>query len=79
MNLFDLFAKISLDTKDYEKGIQKSKSSLKTFSAAFGTAIKTTANLTKEITSVGNTATNVFAGLVTTASGGIVALGKVVI
>lgn len=77
MNLFDLFAKISLDTKDYEKGIQKSKSSLKTFSAAFGTAIKTTANLTKEITSVGNTAANVFAGLVTTASGGIVALGKV--
>lgn len=77
MNLFDLFAKISLDTKDYEKGIQKSKSALKTFSAAFGTAIKTTANLTKEITSVGNTAANVFAGLVTTASGGIVALGKV--
>ena len=77
MNLFDLFAKISLDTKDYEKGVQKSKSALKTFSAAFGTAIKTTANLTKEITSVGNTAANVFAGLVTTASGGIVALGKV--
>lgn len=77
MNLFDLFAKISLDTKDYEKGIQKSKSALKTFSAAFGTAIKTTANLTKEITAVGNTAANVFAGLVTTASGGIVAIGKV--
>lgn len=77
MNLFDLFAKISLDTKDYEKGIQKSKNALKTFGAAFGTAIKTTANLTKEITSVGNTAANVFAGLVTTASGGIVALGKI--
>ena len=77
MNLFDLFAKISLDTKDYEKGIEKSKSALKTFSAAFGGAIKTTANLTKEITAVGNTAAKVFAGLVTTASGGIAAMGKV--
>lgn len=142
MDLFDLFAKISLDTKDYEKGIKKAKKSAeeyksdvmalaktykkqgmnmsdamtkayqeidksqyesaevsaktskkfsinwenageklektaKKIGSALVTTTKTTANLTKEITAVGNTAANVFAGLVTTASGGIVALGKV--
>lgn len=77
MNLFDLFAKISLDTSDYEKGIKSSQSSLKQFGNSFGAAIKTTANLTKEITNVGATAAKVFSGLVTTASGGIAALGKI--
>ena len=39
MNVFDLFAKISLDTKDYEKGLSESKSSF----SKFGEGLKSAA------------------------------------
>lgn len=41
MNLFNLFAKITLDNSDYEKKIDESKKSASSFSSKIGTAFKT--------------------------------------
>lgn len=41
MNLFNLFAKLTLDTSDYEKKIDTSKKSASSFSSKIGTAMKT--------------------------------------
>ena len=41
MNLFNLFAKITLDNRDYEKKIDESKKSASSFSSKMGTAFKT--------------------------------------
>lgn len=41
MNLFNLFAKITLDNRDYEKKIDESKKSASSFSSKVGTAFKT--------------------------------------
>ena len=40
MNLFELFAKLSLDTSDYEKGLKDSETKTKSFSGKVGTALK---------------------------------------
>lgn len=40
MNVFDLFAKISLDSKDYDKGVNNAKSSFKGLGNAIGNGVK---------------------------------------
>ena len=40
MNLFNLFAKLSLNTEDYEKGLDKSQKQAQSFSSKIGTAFK---------------------------------------
>lgn len=41
MNLFNLFAKLTLDTSDYEKKLKESQKSGSSFSSKFGVAMKT--------------------------------------
>lgn len=45
MNLFELAAKITLDTKDYEDGIEKSKNFASSFADKVGTGLKTAAKI----------------------------------
>jgi hypothetical protein len=62
VNVFELFAKIGLDTKEYEENLGKSESKFKSFGKALGNGLKTAAK-------VGTAA-------IGTASAGIVALTK---
>ena len=62
VNVFELFAKIGLDTKEYEEKLGKSESKFKSFGKALGNGLKTAAK-------VGTAA-------IGTASAGIVALTK---
>lgn len=62
VNVFELFAKIGLDTKEYEEKLGKSESKFKSFGKALGNGLKTAAK-------VGTAA-------IGTASTGIVALTK---
>lgn len=41
MNLFDLFAKISLDSSEYEEGLKKSEKTGKSFASKIGNGLKT--------------------------------------
>lgn len=69
MNLFELAAKISLNTHDFEAGIK----------AAISTAEKAATVITdtvEKITSVGETAAKVVGGVATTVAAGIAALTK---
>lgn len=45
MNLFDLFAKITLDTSEYEEGLDKSEKKGKSFAKSLGGGLKTAAKV----------------------------------
>ncbi len=45
VNVFELFAKIGLDTKDYEDKLEKSESGFKNFGKALGNGLKTAAKI----------------------------------
>lgn len=45
VNVFELFAKIALDTKDYEKGLSDSESKTQKFAQALGNGLKTAAKI----------------------------------
>ncbi|MGN0683758.1 MAG: hypothetical protein ACI4JY_08790 [Oscillospiraceae bacterium] len=45
MNLFELAAKITLDTNDYENGIDKAKDSTSSFASKIGSGLKTAAKI----------------------------------
>lgn len=45
MNLFDLFAKINLDTSEYEEGLDKSEKKGKSFAKSLGGGLKTAAKV----------------------------------
>lgn len=67
MDVFDLFAKISLDTSGFEQGLNNAKSNLKSFSeniSGMGGLLKTAVDGFKAVESVGKTAgTAVMTGL----------------
>lgn len=56
MDLFNLFAKLGLDTSDYEKGLSDAKKEASSFSSKIGTTMK---NVTKAFTAVTAVATTV--------------------
>lgn len=56
MDVFDLYAKISLDTKGYEQGISNAKSSIGGFKSSLGTALKDIAKITAAAVTAGATA-----------------------
>lgn len=56
MDVFDLYAKISLDSKGYEKGLDTAKSSFDGFKTHLGDTLKTVAKLTGAAVSAGATA-----------------------
>ncbi len=45
MNLFDLFAKINIDTSEYEEGLDKSEKKGKSFAKSLGSGLKTAAKV----------------------------------
>ena len=45
MDLFDLFAKITLDTSEYEEGLDKSEKKGKSFAKSLGGGLKTAAKV----------------------------------
>ena len=45
VNVFELFAKIGLDTKEYEENLGKSESKFKSFGKALGNGLKTAAKV----------------------------------
>ena len=56
MDVFDLYAKISLDSKGYEKGLETAKSNFDGFKTHLGDTLKTVAKLTGAAVSAGATA-----------------------
>lgn len=67
MNLFELFAKITLDTSDYEEGIKKSENKISDFAGKLKTGI---GNATKVVAGAGA----VFSGM---AAAGVAALNSI--
>ena len=57
MDVFDLYAKISLDSKGYEKGLDKAKTNFDGFKTHVGDALKAVAKITATAVSAGATAT----------------------
>lgn len=57
MDVFDLYAKISLDSKNYETGLNKAKGSFDGFKTHLGDALKTVAKLTTAAVTAGAAAT----------------------
>lgn len=56
MNVFELFAKISLDTSGYEKGLKDSESKMKSVGSAIGGGLKTAAKVGAAAIGVASTA-----------------------
>lgn len=63
MNVFDLFAKISLDTSDYEKGLEKSKSKLENFGDGLKSVAGKIADVAKGATVAIGAASTALAGI----------------
>lgn len=57
MDVFDLYAKISLDSKGYEKGLTSARANFDGFKAHVGDALKAVAKITTVAVSAGATAT----------------------
>lgn len=56
MNVFELFAKITLDTSGYEKGLKDSESKMKSVGSAIGGGLKTAAKVGATAIGVASTA-----------------------
>jgi hypothetical protein len=86
MDLFDLYAKISLDDREFQKGIADAGSKFKSFAGGMGTVASKGLELGKQLTGaidkIGQTAVSAF-GKVTAGAGtvlaGIGALGKMAV
>lgn len=65
MNIFELAAKISLDTKDYEQGIDKAKKLISNVKEGITTVAEKTVEMGKVVNNTGETAVKAFAGIST--------------
>lgn len=65
MNIFELAAKISLDTKDYEQGVDKAKKLISSVREGISTVAEKTVEMGKVVNNTGETAVKAFAGIST--------------
>lgn len=75
MNIFELAAKISLDTKDYEQGVDKAKKLISSVREGISTVAEKTVEMGKVVNNTGETAVKTFVGISTavgTAAGALI-------
>lgn len=76
MNVFDLYAKISLDSTDYSAALKNAGEKFSSFSATVANGAKNIAKMGKQVADIGTTAAKAVGGIAAAGTAGIAALTK---